>query len=627
MRRPLFALALTLLAIPAHAQGTIALTIDATAVGKNRITAHLTIPAKPGPLTLTYPRWIPGNHAPNAPLANTAKLQTSANGKPIPWKRDRYDPYLFEVTVPAGARTVEASLEYAPRAASADEVFYGATFSETIGVVNWNALLLHPKDAIVQKQSVGARLLLPEGWSAATALKATKTEPGIVTYAPVSLETLIDSPVMLGAHYRTIELATAGEKPHTLHIFSETPETAVPEPFVGRMRRLVTESGKLFGTRPYATFQYLLAVTDKIARSGLEHRASTLNVLPASALLDSPATGPYDAGRAWTDNLIAHEFVHSWNGKYRRPYGLVTATSNARLSTDLLYVYEGLTEYLGEVLMVRSGFRPAERWRDDMRQRILFLRQGAGRDWQPLSDAAVTAAWVYTTGNGTGLRPTNDIYYESALVWLEADAILRRESGGRRSLDDFCRRFFAAPNPDAPVLGYRRTDLVAALRATWPYDWDGFLARRFEAPPSGLPVFGLEASGWRLGFTDQVPDLQVAEAQSDLRWSLGIQVSAQGAIATVVPESPADRAGLTVGSQVLGVDGALFAPAQLRDAIRASKPAPRAIELLVSARGRYRVVAVSLEGGERYPILERIPDQPDRLAEIGRPLVPPTTPL
>jgi predicted metalloprotease with PDZ domain len=604
---------------PAGAPPRIAIRVDAAGLPARRIPVRLTLAGASGPVDLVFPRWLPGMHALEGPLGNFARLSITEAGAPLAWNRDPFDPYIIHVDAPAGSGTIEASYDYVPAKNRADEVFFGVAADHELAVINPAAFSLAPKGD-PRAQQVAFSISLPKGWTAATALPvrpAAGAGAGTFECAPVSLYTLIDSPIMAGSHRRTIPLAIPpGDVPHTLELFADTEEVLQTKaPVVTPLlTRLVAESGRMFATRHYRSFRFMLALTTEIGRNGLEHHEGVAYVLQPDDLDENKKQL---AATGWNEMLIAHEFTHSWNGKFRRPYGQDVASSVAPQSADLIWVYEGLTEYLSDVLMVRSGFRSFAGWRHDLTARASGMRFGQGRDWESVADAALVAPYTYVQGAGTALRGVGDVYYESELAWLEADAIIRRESKGARSLDDFCRLFFGGLNRGPEIVRYTRQDVADALQRTQPYDWNGFIRRRFYAPPSGLPTAGLEAAGWKLTFADRAD--APSPGQLDYRFTLGAAISATGRIGGVVPGSAADRAGLEDGMTLLGVDGSLFTPTRLQDAVRATKGRKAPVELLVADDSRYRTVRLDGLDGERFPALTRDPARPDLLAAITAP--------
>ena len=595
------------------------ISVDARTPWKRRIPVRLKVAAVAGPLTLVFPRWLPGMHAMEGPLGNFADISLTADGAPLVWNRDPFDAYLIRAEVPAGAKVVEASYAYVAAKGRPDEVFYGVASGRNLAVLNPAAFSLAPLGD-PRAQSVAFSIALPKGWTAATALPVTSRSGGAVetvTAAPVSLYTLIDSPIMAGSHHRAIPLDTPpGDVPHSLDLFADSDEVlakkaAVVTPLV---TRLAAESGRMFGVRHYRAFHFLLGLTTEIGRNGLEHHEGVAYVLQPDDLDDSKRGA---AQSSWNQMLIPHEFAHSWNGKFRRPYGQDVHSSVAPQSADLIWVYEGLTEYLGDVLMVRAGFRAQDALRQDLTSRVAGMRFGQGRDWESLADAALVAPYTYIHGTGTALRSVSDVYYEGEMAWLEADAIIRRESQGARSLDDFCRRFFGGPNRGPEVMSYTRKDVVEALQRTQAYDWDAFIQARFYAPPKGLPSEGVEAAGWKMAFGEA--PLSPIATLVDYRHTVGATIGSTGRLMSVVAGSAAERAGLEEGMTLLGVNGSLFTLARLQEAVRGTKGKKAPLELLVSDENKYRSLRLEGLDGERFPSLVRDPSRPDLLSAIFAP--------
>ena len=624
---PLLSL-LLVMAAPAYCQKaeasavTMTILVDARAPWSRHIPVRLILHPDAGKLALTFPGWLPGSHAMDAPFENFARLRIMANGAPLAWRRDAYNVRLIHLDVPPGTGTVEADYDYAPARNVSSELYFGVSAGRDLAVLNPAAFALAP---VGNPKTLTAALSirLPTGWSAATALPLSAAKNGeadTCAYKPVSLYALIDSPILAGSHHKTVVLPVpASDVPHTLELFGDTAaivETKAPV-VVPLLTRLVAESGRMFGTRHYRSFRYLLALTSEIGRNGLEHHESAIYALQPDTLDDKAKAL---LSNSWNANLIPHEFVHSWNGKFRRPYGEDARSNIAPQSSDLIWVYEGLTEYLGEVLMVRAGFRTAEAWRNDLMTRPAGLRAGSGRDWQSLADASITASHTYITGPGTGLRGPGDIYYEGMLIWLEADAIIRRESGGTRSLDDFCRVFFGGRNRGAEVKRYTERDVVRALQRAQTHDWDSFVQSRFYAPPAGLPTAGLEAAGWKLAFTDK-PDKAAMVFPGDYRDSLGLMLAPTGRIAVVLENSIADRAGLEDGMVVMLVNGAKFTPAAFQEALRATRES-HVLQVQVSDGGQVKTLRIEGLQGEQFPVLARISKVPDLLQAITAPLAP-----
>lgn len=598
---------------------------DASKMQTSGVAVSMTVPVYSRELTLVYPRWLPGSHAVQGALENVARLRIIGNGSVLPWRRDVYDPYVIRATVPKNIRQVEVTYDYVAPQRRGNEVFYGVASSKNIAVINPAAFALAPQGD-PQTIPVSFGLRLPSGWSASTALvpkPGNTAAPGTITFAPVSLYTLIDSPIIAGTFHKSVTLPTvAGDVLHTLEIFAESEEGLKKETTVTPLfQSLVAESRAMFGTRHYPSFRFLLALTDEIPPNGLEHHASVAYVLSPTDLDRAEKQIKSTPTEKWRANLVPHEFVHSWNGKFRRPYGEAPKSNTAPQSADLVWVYEGLTEYLGEVLMVRSGFLTSEEWRLSLAREAVDLRSGTGRDWQSLADAALAMPHTYVYGNGTSLRPVNDVYMGGRFVWLEADAIIRKESGGKRSLDDFCRLFFGGPNNGAEVKPYVKADVIKALQSVQPYDWAAFLESRFYTALRPGQLDQADVTGWKLAFSEAPKEL-VSLAEGDLRFSLGFNVSTAGIIYAVQADSLADRANIKDNTTILGVNGLRFTRAKLREAVRQTgKPdALKSIELLLADNERYFTVRLDTLKGEQFPVWARVESVPDRLSQIVTPL-------
>ncbi len=572
---------------------TTALTIrvDASLPASGKIPVKVSLAASPGPLTLAFPRWLPGMHAPESPLGNYGSIAIKATSSVLEWRRDPYDPYLIHTTVPQGATNLEIGYNYTPERRRSDEVFYGIALGKQLAVINPAAFALAPEG---DSKAIVARLLLtlPSGWTAASALDLDPAGSGVVgtiAFTPVSLYTLVDSPIMAGRYHQTLPLSTpVGDVRHSLDLFADSPETITTKAptVLPLMTRLVFESNHLFGVRHYQRFRYMLALTKQIGRNGLEHHASVAYVLEPDDLDENVRSTPQSG---WNSMLIPHEYVHSWNGKFRRPYGENPASASAQQSADLIWVYEGLTQYLGDVLMVRSGFRTAAAFRNDLLARASRMRFGIGRSWQSLADASLAAPYIYTKGTGSSMRSVNDIYYEGELAWFEADAIIRRESYGIRSLDDFCKVFFGGANRGAEVKSYTREDVIDSLKRVVAYDWNGFIESHFYGVSKALPVGGFEASGWHFGYSDK-PLNEGFGGLPDYRPSFGALVGADGRVIDVLPDSAASRVGLGIEDTILGVNGLLFNAQNLLDGLKSTRGGKQPLELLVSNDGKYRLV-------------------------------------
>lgn len=609
-----------LLTPPAHAvNAAIAyVDVDAREASRGIERAHLSIPVRPGSLKLLYPKWLPGDHSPSGPIASLGGLKFVAAGQVLSWRRDPLDMYAIQLQVPTRVSTLEVDLEVtaaaAPSGLSAVQLATPA-----LAIILWNRLLLYPAGTASDKLQYRPSLTVPAGWQFASALTARETNGDHTVFAPESLTTLVDSTVLIAKHIHTAELG--GSPPVFLHLAADTPEALriTPE-LLAHYRALVLETHALFGGNShYRSYHFLWSLTDQVAHDGIEHHESSDNRSPERSLIDADM-------RRSEATLLPHEYAHSWNGKYRRPDGLSTPDFNTPYRTGLLWVYEGLTEYLQEVLAVRSGLLTQQEFLEDWAQIAAEMQTHHGREWRSLQDVATSAQFEYDQSKDWTARTRDvDFYQESALLWLEADALIRTASGGRRSLDDFCRAFFGG-TPSGPRLKpYEEGDVFAALAAVQPYDWAAFWHERLNRLRASAPLEGLQASGWRLAFANEPSSMQRAydarEHRVDLRQSLGFVVAEEGAIITdVIPGSPADRAAIAPGSTLVALDGRKWSKELPEAVLQNARPDNSPIMVVLEKDNRYSSVDLGYSGAQRFPQLARDPTTPDLLSQIARPL-------
>jgi predicted metalloprotease with PDZ domain len=581
--------------------------VDARELPRRLIHTTLDIPCKPGPLRLWYPKWLPGSHGPQGRVEDIAGLRVeTADGRIISWKRDELDPHCFAVQVPDGVSSLRVKLDTICEASGVAKAGIYSAGTSAVGVINWNTCIVYPEGHPVDQQSVKLRLRLPSSWRFATALKLDDTVNGVVMFQPVSLAELIDNPLIAGRHLRSIKLE-GNTPPAFLHLTSESPEALNLDPkAIALYARLVREAGVLFGVAHYPEFHFLMVCSDALGLFGLEHHRCSLNGVGARGLVDETLRKKW-----WLANLVPHEYAHSWCGKYKRPAAMITADFHTPQKTKLLWVYEGLTEYLGEVLMVRSGMVTADEYRPMLTNHIRNLSRTTGRQWRSLEDTAV-AAWLFRTPGASWneLRRGQDYYMEGMLLWYECDAIIRERTDGTRSLDDFCRRFFARVPGDQTVIGFEHADVVRDLQATADYDWDSFLRRRVTAPQETLPLDVVGRLGYRLRYTEK------SQTDSPAADSLGMAI-VKDRVVRVDPGLPADKAGLAPGMKLIGVNGKKYSTNRLRDAI-ADSLTTKNVEFLIEDGEDLRTMVVPYAGGLRYLELARVEGRGDVLGDILR---------
>ncbi len=594
----------------------ISLAVDATDAPGRILRARETIPAQPGALTLYYPKWIPGTHGPDGRIADLVALTVTAGGKPVAWRRDLDDMFTFHVDVPAGAHAIDVAFD-----ALAPVQEGGSPGDTTVALLmlEWCRVVLYPQGPSPRAIEVAPSLKLPSGWKFGTALETARAG-ATVEFKPVTLETLIDSPVLAGAHFKSVALGPANSKPpHAIDLAADSAHALEVPPETERAwSRLVAEAYALFGARHYDRYHFLWALSDFVGRSGLEHHQSSDNRGLERTLVD-------DDLRSLAAGLLPHEFVHSWNGKFRRPAGLTTPDFQVPMRGDLLWVYEGLTTWLGTVLDGRSGLSTAEWLRESLALNAAMLDHRPGRLWRPLVDTAASAQ-IRAQVPFSSLRRAYDYYPESALLWLEVDTIVRQKSGGARSLDDFCKKFFGGGTGSPEVKTYDREELVAALGDIAQYDWRGYFASRVDAVTAHPPMGGLDAAGWRLVYSSKTNSvsqaIDKANKQVNFLYSIGLVLKEDGTVLDTVPGMAAAQAGVGPGMKLIAVDGRKFSVKLLHDAVAATGTGASGFELLVENGEFFRPAKLLYKGGEKYPHLERESGKPDLLEEIFRPRAP-----
>ena len=603
---------------PNLAAQAIRLHVDLTDAPRNIYHAHLQIPAHAGEMSLVYPKWIPGNHRPSGPIGALTGIRMEAAGQPLSWRRDDLEMYEFHVTVPAGIDAIDVSLDAITSRDSAGA--NGPAASSNILDLNWNAVVLYPKGARSDDVTFAPSITLPAGWKFGTALPVSRASGDEVEFSPVPLTTLIDSPVIAGSHYKKIELSKPGETPnHVMDLIADDEQDLAMSPQdLAAYQKLVAETGALFGARHYRQYHFLLTASDLVGGHGLEHHESNDSVVAERTLLDP------DLHMLFAD-LVPHEFTHSWNGKYRRPAGLATPNYQEPMIGDLLWVYEGLTQYLGTVLAARSGLWTEEQYREALAATAAELDHRTGRQWRPLEDTARSVQTLRMMGSQwINWRRGLDYYPEGELIWLEVDATIRQQTHGQKSLNDFCRRFHGGESGPPKVLPYTFDDVVRTLNEVAPYDWAKLLRERVGAVSTHAPLGGIERGGWKLVYSDKPNLLSRATEKlgkfADFSYSLGFSVGEDGKLDDVIVGSPAYQSGLGAGMKLVAVNGRKWTPPVLNAALHAAQGSNQPIDLLVENAQFFKTYSVAYHGGQQNPHLERVTDQPDVLGDILKPL-------
>ncbi len=594
--------------------------LDARQIARKHVHTELSLAVPSGPVTLVFPQWIPGEHGPTGPLNTLVGMSIRAGGQALSWERDPKDMFAIRLTVPAGAGRLQITLETG-LPTEGGEFTAGPSSSEQLAVISWNQFVLLPKGRDAATITTEAVVLPPPQWQLSSALALTAQADGGVRLESASLARLIDSPLQMGRFLRRIELPGSAPLPqlkHTISIAADSSAAAVvPEDFAPSYGRLVAQAGMLFGTRMYRHYTWLLTLSDHVTHFGLEHHESSDDRADENSLSDGPL-------REGVAELLAHEYVHSWNGKYRRPAGLLSPDYQRAMDGSLLWVYEGMTQYWGTVLPVRAGLITAQSHREMLAALAGGFDIQVGNRWRPLADTAVAAQILYDAPAAwSNSRRDVDFYEASEFLWLNVDAELRQKSGGRASLDDYVRRFYAGPGGEPALKPYLESEVYTTLAAVVPGDWRALIRRHLDSLGPQALLAGLRASGWQLSYSPErnaYLDTEQRRRKLTVRlWSLGLTLDEKDAVADVVETGAAAQAGISPGMKLIAVNGRKYSAEVLDAALLAAQEDKKPIELLIENADYYRTVSVSYSGGPRWPHLTRIEGQPDLLGQILTP--------
>jgi predicted metalloprotease with PDZ domain len=598
--------------------GTVALHVDASDTTQGIFRVHETIPVQAGALTLLYPQWIPGGHSPSGPVAMLAGLKLSAGGKPLLWKRDKYNVYAFHLEVPAGVAQIDADFQYLSSRSG------GFEMTDRMLDLEWNRMALYPAGYFARGITFAPSVTLPPGWQFGSALERADQNQasqsgGTTSFKPVPFNTLVDSPIYAGQYFKRVDLNPGDKAPAHLDIVADAPKylEMTPEQLKAH-RALVTQAVNLFGSHHYDHYDFLFSLSDELGGNGLEHHQSSEDGLGA------------DYFTAWSENapdrdLLAHEYVHSWNGKFRRPADLWTPNFNVPMGDSLLWVYEGQTQYWGFVLTARAGLWTPQQFRDALAMVAAnYQRNRAGFAWRTLEDTTNDPTAAHRAGLPyRSWQMSEDYYSAGQMVWLEVDSKLRALTHGGKSLDDFAHAFFGVDNGSFVTRTYTFDDVVAALNGVAAYDWASFLHARVAA--LNPPLNGIEGTGWKLVYTDKESDYEKqynSRPESprhlyNFTWSIGLTMADKGLVNDVNWNGAAFKAGVSTGATLVAVNGKDYTSDVLKSAITAAKDSKAPIQLLLKYQGAYRTVSVDYHGGLQYPHLVRVEGSPDYLSQIG----------
>ncbi|TAM16069.1 MAG: M61 family peptidase [Rhodanobacter sp.] len=594
--------------------GTIALHVDASDTRQGIFRVHETIPVQAGKLTLLFPQWIPGEHSPSGPVDMLAGLDVTANGKLLKWVRDEYDVYAFHLDVPAGVSSIDVNFQFLSSRGEGS-----AEMTDRMLDLEWNKMALYPAGHFSRDITFKPSVTLPGGWKFGTALETASTSGNTTTFKPVPFNTLVDSPMYAGLYFNRVDLNPGGKAPVHLDVVADAPKYLVMSPEQLKVHRaLVTQAVKLFGSHHYDHYDFLFSLSDQLGGNGLEHHQSS-----------EDGMGP-DYFTAWADNapnrdLLAHEYVHSWNGKFRRPADLWTPNFNVPMGDSLLWVYEGQTQYWGFVLTARSGMWTPEQFRDALAMVAAnYDRNRPGFDWRTMEDTTNDATAAHRAGLPYRSWQMSEEYYSAGqMMWLAVDAKIRALTHDSKSLDDFARAFFGVDNGSFVTRTYTFDDVVAALNGVAKYDWTSYLHSFVDERQPPL-LDGVKGSGWKLVYTDkESPYEKQYESRPEsprhifnFTWSIGMTLTKKGQVNDVRWNGPAFKAGVSTGATLVAVNGEAYSSDVLKNAITAAKDSKSPIRLLFKYQGAVRTVPVDYHGGLQYPHLVRVKGTPDYLSQI-----------
>jgi len=609
---------LAIVTLQAAAQQPIRVTADLTQAPRKIYSSESDIPVKPGHLALTMVKWIPGDHAPNGTVADLLGLVFTANGKTLPWRRDDVDMFEFHLDIPAGVTSLHAHIEMA-----------AGRSSDKMTVLEWERALIYPAHIPVAKIPIQPTVIVPAGWGIGTALTPVGAyDPnakvgGATEFAATNVEQLVDSPVLTGEYFHEFPLAQDVTPKHYLDVVADDPADSALRPSVlAELSNLVHETGEAYASRHYNAYHFLLTLSDLAGGEGLEHGQSSDNGVGELGFAD-------ERHQNQNADLLSHEFTHSWNGKYRRPATLYQPDFATPMQGELLWVYEGMTQYMGNVLAARSGLETQATYRDKLAASYASLDTKGGRLWRSTDDTAIASSISRRPGPAwASLKRGQDYYQEGELLWLDADTLIRKMTNGQKTLTDFQHIFLGKGGNTGPlIVPYDRAELIADLNQVVPYDWATFLHERIDNVNAHADAEGIERGGYKLVYVDHpssgergAPAGGRGPMGPNLWYSLGLRLGADNAVTDVRFDSPADKARLSPGDKLIAVNGRIASADTLRAAVKDAKGATEPIHFIVQSEIYVRSVDVDYHDGERYPTLQRIEGTPALLDDITKPL-------
>jgi predicted metalloprotease with PDZ domain len=595
---------------------------DLTNSARHILHVHEVVPVEPGEFTLEYPQWIPGDHRPNGPIDNLTGIFIRANGEDLQWRRDPVDLYAFHVRIPDRVTSITVDFDFLSVPGGTGSSTDHAT-SADLDVLEWSCAVLYPAGVPVHSIPVIPSITLPAGWNFGTALPVAQRNGADTTFAQVSIEELVDSPLIAGRYFKEYTLAPDIKPAHYLDVGADTPEAlALTKTQLADMDNLVREAVTLYASQHYDDYHFVLSLSNNIRGEGLEHHQSSDNGLNLDSL-----SNPKEAAYAY--DLMPHEFTHSWNGKYRRPIGLATPDYKVPMQDDLLWVYEGMTQYWGEVLTARSGFWTPAQYLDHLAETAAYYNNRPGRTWRNVEDTAISSSILRGASQNYGnWRLGQDYYSEGELIWMDADVTIRQLTHGQKSLNDFCKIFLGkGGNTTWEVVPYDFDEVVADLNQVVAFDWSGFLRDRLNSHDFHAPLSGIEHGGYKLTYSDKPSAMEMAMASGahpriDVAYSLGLRLGGDGTVSDVLIGYPAWKAGFGPGMKIIAINNKPFSPGAMSAALQQAKTDTAPLEFIVTNESEFHVMHINYHDGEKYPHLERVDGTPDVLGDILKPLVP-----
>jgi predicted metalloprotease with PDZ domain len=590
------------------------LVLDARDASRGLMYSHMSIPASAGEFSFVYPKWIPGEHGPTGPLNDISEIRVRADGHALEWRRDPVDLYRFHVNVPAGVSRIDVDFTVLVNAP-------GDTMaSKNVAVINWNRDLFYQANVNSHDYYVKPSIILPRGWDYATALYGARRSGDRIDFDLTPLNRLVDSPLDMARYVKHYLLWKQGDATQWLDLFADKPQDLdIPRNVLSAYKRIPRQTFALYGSRHWTWYHSLVSLSDAIGFQGIEHHQSSDDRAP-----DDFFTNPMQ--QLTGGDLITHELSHSWNGKYRRPWDLTTLNYQIPQRTDLLWVYEGMNQYLGDLLSFRSGIRSPKDYPEYFASIYARMDYETGRRTTPISDLTTGAPYFYAGARGDYgqiRRNAGDFYTEGELIWIDADTIIRQQTGGKRSLDDF-EHAFTEPSVTGPITKtYTRADVEQLLNSVVPYDWHGFFQRYVYEVSLHPPSDDLARAGWRLVYNDKPNKFTEGRAARrrgvDEWFGLGLIVSGEGTVQDVREDSAAWNAGISPGMKLIAVNSQTWDAGTLEWAVKHVRSSRENLVFIGENNGFVGTYTVNYHGGLRYPHLVRIKGVPDMFAKIMAP--------